>query len=410
VRTRVTTTAVVLAAAGALALTGCSSSGSGSSKKSGGGLGGSSSGSSAGAAGGSGKTIKIGFEGPLSGANAQLGINEEYGAEIAVDQANKDSSLGFKVQLVKSDDQGDPTKSPAAARQLTQDPTILGEVGPSFSGSTLAVGKIYSAANMAMITPSASNGTLQKQGFKTFFRVIPNDFVEGPQGADWLARHGTKKLFILQDLSPYGQGVADAVAKEAKAKGIKVTEQGLDGTTTKNYGPIAQTIASSGDDTLFYAGYDAQAALLAKALDAAGFKGTKVGGNGIKSSVFTKGAGAAGNGWYMTCGCADATTLPSAKAFTAAYTAKFKTAPSTYSPEAYDATNLLIQAIKTAGGASATRAGVVSAVAKSDYKGLTAEIKFQADGDLDPAGQIVNLYDQVGGQIKIIGSNIKDAK
>ena len=117
-RTRVTTTVVVLATAGALALTGCSSSGG--KKSSGGGLGGGSSAagggsSSAAAGGGSGKTIKIGFEGPLSGANAQLGINEEYGAEIAVDQANKDSSLGFKVQLVKSDDEGDPTKSPAAA-------------------------------------------------------------------------------------------------------------------------------------------------------------------------------------------------------------------------------------------------------------------------------------------------------
>ena len=412
-RTRVTTSVVVLATAGALALTGCSSSGG--KKSSGGGLGGGSSAagggsSSAAAGGGSGKTIKIGFEGPLSGANAQLGINEEYGAEIAVDQANKDSSLGFKVQLVKSDDEGDPTKSPAAARQLTQDPTILGEIGPSFSGSTLAVGKIYSAAGMAMITPSASKGDLQKQGFKTFFRVIPNDFVEGPQGADWLARHGTKKLFILQDLSPYGQGVADAVAKEAKAKGIKVTEQGLDGTTTKNYGPIAQTIASSGDDSLFYAGYDAQAALLAKALNAAGFKGTKVGGNGIKSSVFSKGSGSAGNGWFMTCGCADATTLPTAKTFNAAYQAKFHTAPSTYSPEAYDATNLLIQAIKKAGGASATRAKVVAAVAQSDYKGITAQIKFQSDGDLDPAGQVVNLYHQVNGQIQIIGSNIKNAK
>ena len=122
------------------------------------------------------------------------------------------------------------------------------------------------------------------------------------------------------------------MTKEAKAKGIKVTEQGLDGTTTKNYNPIAQTITSSGADALFYAGYDAQAALLAKALQSAGFKGLKVGGNGIKSSVFTKSAGTAGNGWYMTCGCQDATVAPASKAFAAAYQAKFKTPPSTYSP------------------------------------------------------------------------------
>jgi branched-chain amino acid transport system substrate-binding protein len=413
VRKSALTTVAAVAAAGALALTGCSSSGG---NKGGGGLAnttaaapsGSTSASSSSAAPASGQTYKIGFEGPLSGANAQLGINEEYGAQIAVDQANADSSLGFKVALVKSDDEGDPAKSPTAATTLSSDPSILGVIGPSFSGSTLAVGKIYSAAGLAFVTPSASNATLQKQGFSTYHRVIPNDNVEGSQGADWLARHGVKNLFVLQDLSPYGKGVGDTVAKEAKAKNIKVTEQGLDGTTTKNYGPIAQTITSSGADALFYAGYDAQAALLAKALNSAGFKGLTVGGNGIKSSVFTKGAGTAGNGWYMTCGCQDATVAPSSKAFAAAYKAKYNTPPSTYSPEAYDATNLLIQAIKAA-GASPTRAAVEKAVTASDYKGVTAEIKFQADGDLSTAGEVVNLYRQEGGTIKVLG-NIQDQK
>ncbi len=135
-----------------------------------------------------------------------------------------------------------------------------------------------------MITPSATNATLQTQGFTTFHRIVPNDNVEGSQGADWLARKGIKKLFVLQDLSAYGKGVGDTVAKEAKAKGITVIEQGLDGTTTKNYNPIAQTITASGADAMFYGGYDAQAALLAKALKSAGFKGITVGGNGIKST------------------------------------------------------------------------------------------------------------------------------
>ncbi|HEV7205694.1 MAG TPA: branched-chain amino acid ABC transporter substrate-binding protein [Jatrophihabitans sp.] len=402
------TTIAVFATAGAMALTGCSSSG----KSTGGGLGGGSStpatgGSSTGSApAATGKTYTIGFEGPLSGANAQLGINELYGAQIAVDDANKDSSLGFKVKLIQSDDEGDPAKSPAAATALVSNPDVIAEVGPSFSGSTLAVGKIYSAANMAFVTPSASKGTLQTQGFKTFFRVIPNDFVEAPAGADFLKRHGTKNMFVLQDLSPYGQGVGDSVKAQAQKDGIKVTEQGLDGTTTKNYGPIAQTIANSGADTLFYAGYDAQAALLAKALVAAGFKGTTIGGNGIKSSVFTKDSGSAGNGWYMTCGCADATTLPAAKQFVTEYQAKYHTPPSTYSPEAYDATNLVIAAIKAA-GANPTRQSVAEQVAKSDFKGLTATIKFQSNGDLDPAGQVVNLYRQVNGVIKVLGTNIK---
>ena len=221
-----------------------------------------------------------------------------------------------------------------------------------------------------------------------------------------MARKGIKKLFVLQDLSAYGKGVGDTVAKEAKVKGVDVIEQGLDGTTTKNYGPIAQTIANSGATAMFYGGYDAQAALLAKALDAAGYKGLKVGGNGIKSSVFTSGSGKDGNGWYMSCGCQDATVASSAKTFAAAYQAKFNTPPSTYSPEAYDATNVIIQAIKAA-GANPTRATVETALNKTDFQGITTKVQFQSDGDLLATSQTVNLYTQKNGKIVEIG-NIKD--
>ena len=185
----------------------------------------------------------------------------------------------------------------------------MGVIGPSFSGATKAVGKTYSDAGMAFITPSASNATLQTLGFSTFHRIIPNDNVEGTQGADWLARKGLKKVFVIDDLSDYGKGVADAVESELKAKGVAVTRQGVDAKTT-DYAATAQTVKSSGAGAIFYGGYDAQAALFAKAVKAAGFTGLTVTGNGGKSSVFTKGAGPAGNGWYFTCGCQDATVAP----------------------------------------------------------------------------------------------------
>src|SRR5438105_4278029 len=114
---RTTRNLALLGVAGAVALTGC-----GSSSKSAGGLsGGSTSATSAAASGGaSGGTVKIGFEGPLSGDNAQLGINEYNAAELAVEQANQKNTFGFQVTLVKSDDVGDPAKAPAAATSLQQ--------------------------------------------------------------------------------------------------------------------------------------------------------------------------------------------------------------------------------------------------------------------------------------------------
>jgi branched-chain amino acid transport system substrate-binding protein len=395
-RTRPMAKLAVIGVVGALALTaGCGSS----DKKSSGGLSGGNSKSS--------DTYTIAFEGPLSGDNQQLGINEVNGATLAIDEANKDSSLGFKLKLLKADDGGVPEKAPAAAAQVIQDSTVMGVVGPSFSGASQAVGKKYGDAGITIVNPSASNGELENQGFTTWHRVMPNDFAEGPAAADWLAKKA-KKVMVVSDKSAYGDGVAGAVSKELKAKGVSVIDQAADATTTKDYGPIAQTVKQSGVPAMFYAGYDAQGAQFAKALKAAGYTGLRMSGNGVKSSVFLDGAKAAAEGYYLSCGCQDATVAPSAKAFTAAYTAMFKTPPSTYSPEAYDATNIVIQAIKTAKAAGqVTRQAVNDAVNKTDYTGITAQIKFAANGDLPPGEGTVNLFQVKNGKIVSLGDITK---
>jgi branched-chain amino acid transport system substrate-binding protein len=400
-----------MVAAATLTLAACSSNDSSTPSSSGALAGGGSSApasSAGGGLGGGGDTIKIAFQGVLSGDNQQLGINEVNAVRLAVEQANADNTFGFQVGLIESDDGGSGDKAPAAAAKVLQDPAVVGMVGPSFSGATKAIGKTYGDAGMAFITPSASNATLQDQGFTTFHRIIPNDNVEGSQGAEWLARKGFKTVYVLDDLSDYGKGVADAVEKVLKEKGVTVTRQGVDAKTT-DYTAAATAIVASKAEALFYGGYDAQAALLAKALKTAGYKGLTVGGNGIKSSVFTDGAGPAGDGWYMTCGCQDATVAPAAKDFTAAYKAKFNTDPSTYSPEAYDATNAMLTAIKAAKDkGEVTRATVLAAVNALDYKGITTEVKFQENGE--PGGTAdVNLYQQTGGKIVSLGL-LKDQK
>ncbi len=392
-RTRPMVKLAAIGLIGAIALTGCGSS----DQKSSGGLSGGDSGSK------SSQTYTVAFQGPLSGDNQQLGINEANGAELAIEEANKDSSLGFTLKLLKADDGGEPAKAPGAAAQILQDTTVMGVVGPSFSGTSQAVGKQYGDAGLAIVNPSASNGELQDQGFKTWHRIMPNDFAEGPAAADWLAKKA-KKVIVVSDKSAYGDGVANAVAKELKAKGTAVVTQAADKVSTKDYAPIAQTVKQSGADAMFYAGYDAEGAQLAKALVAVGYQGIKMAGNGVKSSVFTDGAKKAGEGWYMSCGCQDATVAPAAKAFTAAYQAKFNTAPSTYSPEAYDATNIVIEGIKTAKAAGqVTRQAVNDAINKIDYKGITADIKFADNGDLPEGEGTVNLFQVKGGQIVSLG-------
>jgi branched-chain amino acid transport system substrate-binding protein len=384
-------TLALLGLAGSVALTGCGSS----SKSAGTGLG---AGSSSGGGAASGATIKIGFEGPLTGDNAQLGINEVNAVQLAVDQANTNNTYGFKVQLVKQDDVGDPAKAPAAATALQQDAAILGVIGPSFSGASKAVAPSYDTAGLVLISPSATNPTLTSQGFKSFHRVVPPDSLEGQEAGDWLAKKA-KKVYIVDDASDYGKGAADAVGAELKVKTITSVRDSVPAATT-DYSVIAQKVAASGADALFYGGYDTQAGQFATALTAAGFKGITMTGNGGKSSKFTAAAGASGDGWYFSCGCLDATVAPVAAAFNKAYKAAFKTDPSTYSPEAYDATNAMLTAIKAA-GASPTRKAVWDAVNALDYKGITTQIKFQTNGEVSQ--QIINLYLQKAGVIGLLG-------
>ena len=360
-----------------------------------------------GSGGGAGKTIKIGFEGPLSGDNAQLGINEENAVALAISQANASGKCKFKIVELKSDDVGDPAKAPAAATTLQQDNSVVGVIGPSFSGATKAVGASYDAANLVLISPSATNPTLTSSGFKSFHRVVPPDSLEGKEAGDWLATKATtnKKVFVIDDLSDYGKGAADAVEQELKAKGIATTRQGVDAKTT-DYSVISQQVKSAGVDALFYGGYDTQAAQFAKALKSAGFTGITMTGNGGKSSKFTDGSGDAGNGWYFSCGCLDATVAPQAKAFSDAYNAMFKTAPSTYSPEAYDATNAMISAIDSVSAkGEVTRKAVWDAVNALNYTGITTTIKFQANGEVEQ--QVINLYQQKAGVIGLLGDITK---
>jgi branched-chain amino acid transport system substrate-binding protein len=356
---------------------------------------------------GGGQTYKIAFQGPLSGDNAQLGINEVNGAELAVEQANESGELDFKLELLKADDQGTPEQAPTAAASVTQDSAVLGVIGPAFSGATKAVGPVYGDAGIVMITPSATNPTLSEQGFKTFHRIVPSDNVEGTQAADLFAAKGYQKVVVIDDLSDYGKGVADALQAGLEEQGVEVQRLGVDAETT-DYGATATSVVSSGAQAVFYGGYDAQAALFAKSLQTAGYTGDKYTGNGGKSTVFTEGAGAAGEGWFFTCGCSDATTAPEAKDFAEAYKAKFNTDPSTYSPEAFDATNALIEAIKTAAeDGEPTRESVLQAVNDIQYDGITTSITFDENGEVAESAQVVNLFTQKDGAIVLLG-NIKD--
>ncbi len=350
------------------------------------------------------KTVTIGFQGVLSGDNQQLGINALYGVETAIAEANSDASLPFKVKLVQSDDGGSPDQGPTAAQKIIDNSDVLAVIGPMFSGATKASEPLYSQAGLLSVSPSATNPALTTLGFKTFYRVIAPDTVQGTADADYIATVlKAKKVFSLDDKSDYGTGLSAALEKELKAKGVTVVHDGIN--PTKNYTSEATKIISENPDVLFYSGYYAELALLSRALHDKGFKGVTISGDGSLDGKYVEQAGtAAAEGTYLTCPCSDANSDPAAAAFVASYKKTNGGArPGTYSGEAYDATNALIQVLKSLGD-NANRQSVAAAFGKVDYKGVTKLVKFQPSGEVEGANDFI--YQVKGGQITVLGNTV----
>ena len=202
----------------------------------------------------SGGTVTIGFQGPLTGPNSpQLGINGVDGVALAIKQANDAHVLPYTLKLDKSDDQGDPTIGPTAAKKLVDD-KVIAVIGPMFSGATKASEPFFSAAGILSVSPSATNPALTTLGFKTFYRVISPDTVQGKAAADYVAKAlKAKTVFSLDDNSDYGTGLSKALGAELTTDGVKVTHDGIN--PTKDYTSEATKIIGDKPDAVYYSGY-----------------------------------------------------------------------------------------------------------------------------------------------------------
>jgi branched-chain amino acid transport system substrate-binding protein len=321
--------------------------------------------------------------------------------KVAVEQANSSNALPYKLQLVESDDMGSPDQGPTAAQKLIDDQGVVAVVGPMFSGATKASEPNFCQNGILSVSPSATNPALTSLGFSNFVRVIAPDTVQGKAAADYVTKTlQGKKVFSLDDKSEYGTGLSSALEAQLRADGAQVVHDGIN--PTKDYTSEATKIVGENPDVLYYSGYYAELALLAKALKAKGFKGKIVSGDGSNDDQYISQAGAdVAEGSYLTCACGDANSDPTAQQFVQQYSQLNNgSKPGTYSGEAYDATNALVQVLKGL-GQNVDRATVTDAFKKVDFTGLTKQVKFQANGEVE--GDAVYIYQVKGGKRVVLG-------
>ena len=122
--------------------------------------------------------IKIGHVGPVSGAIAHLGKDNENGARMAIEELNaaglKIGDKAVKFELLAEDDAADPKQGTAAAQKLV-DAKVNGVIGHLNSGTTIPASQLYNAAGIPQISPSATNPKYTRQGYAGAFRVVADD-------------------------------------------------------------------------------------------------------------------------------------------------------------------------------------------------------------------------------------------
>ncbi|MFI6243777.1 branched-chain amino acid ABC transporter substrate-binding protein [Micromonospora sp. NPDC050795] len=337
---------------------------------------------------------KIAFFGALTGSSAALGINENNGVKLAVDKYNKENA-DCKVELAALDSQGSPDQAPGLAQKAIDDTKILGIVGPAYSGESEAAGPLFNEAGLVTITPSATRPSLADQKWKTFFRAVGNDFSQGPAAGNYMKNvMKADKVYVIDDQSAYGAGLADEVKKVLGSAVVGSDKVQGEGKQTEFSGVVTKVKAAN-VKAIFYGGYYQEAGLIRKQLTAAGVTAPLVAGDGVNDGAYVTSAGqAAAEGTILTCPC-----QPAAEArgtFVQEFKALTGTEPGTYSDTAYDAANILLAGIKAG---KTTREGLLEFVKGYSGEGVAASYKFTETGELDPAQVKVWAFKVTGGKV-----------
>ena len=379
--------------------------------------------------------IKIATDMPVSGYNLIFGKGVENGAHLAVDQANAHHTIpGYTLVFDPKDDTGsggnhDPAVGAANVTEFISDALVAGIVGPLNSAVAFTEMPITNQAPIALISPSNTNPCLTKDttasgckdennhpiqdlrptGKVNYFRVVTTDDFQGSAGADYMAMLGYKKAYVIDDAETYGIGMANAFTGAWPKVGGLVLGRFSEPATTTSYISLLKHVDSLHPDFIYFGGLDSTGGTLIRqqmqhipGLQKLPFAG----GDGIVTPTFATTIGAASGGpVYSTIAVADPSNNPKVTSFQQQYAAAFPNEPANiYSPAAYDAANILIQAIKAslahgvhtpanssdAVGAVTFRTAVIAAIQHIQYDGITGHHSFDANGDTNL--KIITIY------------------
>jgi branched-chain amino acid transport system substrate-binding protein len=323
--------------------------------------------------------VRIGAAGPLTGTMAWFGEQHERGVALAVAELNEAGGLlGQPIELVAVDDYCDGEQGAAAARKLIADKVVF-VAGHLCSGAAIPASALYREAGIIMISGTATNPKLTEQGFRHVFRVVNRDSEQARLAADHLAeRWANAKIAILHDGTVYGRDLAEATKQHLNQRGVVEAQFGEITPGLPDYSDTVAGLQAAAIEVLFYGGYTAEAALLARQSHDRDYDLELLGGDNLNGEYFLQVAGPGAKGVRFV-SMAD----PRRHEAAAPVVAKFRAEG--YEPEGftlygYAVVQVWAQAVEKAGTFDAAAVGEV--LHENDFDTVLGRLGFDDKGDV----------------------------
>ncbi len=344
------------------------------------------------------KTLRVGLITPLTGDVKTFGESTKNGVLLAMEQAGVTLDKGGKignvpVKLFIQDDRNDATEGVNVATKLISETKVQAIIGSVTSKVTIAVSNVTNPAKVVQITSTATNPKVTVEDGKRkpyTFRACFIDPFQGTVGAKFaLDTLKARTAAMLYDQSnDYTVGLAQYFKEAFEKGGGKVVFEASYGTNDTDFSAVLTKIAGFKPDILYLPDYYQKVSLIGSQARAKGIKSVFMGGDGWDSSELDF---KAMDGGYFTNHYSPDDPRAEVKSFVAAYKAKYGAVPDALATLAYDATNMLITAVKQTQSNDPEK--IREYLANGTFSAVSGTIKNDANGNPIKSAAILQIKD-----------------